>query len=269
MALIERRHTLNGKSTCFPETLSICILQSEQEKELKMFDLKPIKLGYTSYEAYTDNETMQKIEALLQGNTYCHSCRQKFSEHKPEVAKSECLHCFLRKHSNLEDTGRVWHDKDGVPEYLFMDGRGHITMTSPDSPTVQESIWATLAYWGFYLPDSVKVNVEDVQLALYRWRSLYSHPKKWAVVATHQPTYGGKLLVFLLQKDGSTLLLDRRLKRVRDMLAQARADIVAGKAGREIEEYGSRYDPSDYQVYRRLADRISEQHEREAATKAS
>ncbi len=234
-----------------------------------MFDLKPIKLGYTSYETYIDNETMQQIEALLAGNTYCHTCKQKFSEHKPEVAKSTCLHCFLRQHTNLEDTGRVWHDKDGIPEYLFMDSRGHITMTSPDSPTVQESIWATLVYWGFYLPDSVKVNGEDVQLGLYRWHSLYSRPRKWAVIATHQPTYGGKLLVFLLQKDGNALLLNRQLKRVRDMLAAAKADINAGKAGREVEEYGSRYDPSDYQIYRRLADMLSEQHDSRQQAAAS
>jgi hypothetical protein len=142
-------------------------------------------------------------------------------------------------------------------------------MTSPDSPTAQESIWATLAYWGFYLPNSVRVNGEDVQLSLWRWHSLYSHPNKWAVIATHQPTYGGKLLIFLLQKDGSALLLDRRLKRVRDLLAQAKADIQAGKAGGDVEEYGSRYDPSDYMIYRRLADLVSEEHDAQQQQAAS
>ncbi len=191
----------------------------------------------------------------------------------PEVAKSTCLHCFLRSHTNLEDTGRVWHDKDGIPEYLFMDSRGHITMTSPDSPTVQESIWATLVYWGFYLPDSVKVNGEDVQLGLYRWHSLYSHPKQWAVIATHQPTYGGKLLVFLLQKDGSALLLNRQLKRVRDMLAQAKSDLLARTQGKGRGEYeGFTYnndDVYDYVVYRRLADMLSEQHDSRQQAAAS
>jgi hypothetical protein len=234
-----------------------------------MIDLKPIKLDYTSYETYIDEETLQQIEALIAGNTYCQLCRQKFSEQRPEVAKSECLHCFLKKHSNLEDTGRVWQDARGVPEFLFMDGRGHITLTSPDSPTIQESIWATLAYWGFYLPDSVRVNGEEVRLELWRWHSLYSHPKQWAVIATHQPTYGGKLLVFLLTKDGNARYLDRRLKWVRDSLEAAKQQIIDGKAGKEIEEYGSRYDPTDYQVYRRLADMVSEQHEREAAQRAS
>lgn len=81
------------------------------------------------------------------------------------------------------------------------------------------------------------------------------------MIATYQPSYGAKVLVFLLQKDGSALYLDRRLKRVRDLLAQARADIVAGKGGKEIEEYGSRYDPTDYQIYRRMAALVSEQHD--------
>lgn len=228
-----------------------------------MNNLKPIKLGYTSYETYIDEQTLKQIESLLAGNTYCNRCFKKFANDRPEVAKSTCLPCFLSSHCNLEDTGAIWHDNDGVPQYLFEDSRGHITMTSPDSPTVQESIWATLVYWGFYLPASVRVNGEDVQLALYRWHSLYSHPRKWAVIATHQPTYGGKLLIFLLQKDGSALLLDRRQKRVRDLIDHAKADITAGKVSKEIEEYGSRFDPTDYMIYRRLADMLSEQHDAE------
>ncbi len=226
-----------------------------------MSNLQPIKLGYTPYETYIDDQTMKQIESLLVGNTYCNRCYKKFADDKLEVTKSTCMPCFLRSHSNLEYTGRAWKDDQGVPQYLFVDSRGHITMTSPDSPTVQESIWGTLAYWGFYLPDSIKINGEDVQLSPWRWHSLYSHPNQYAVIATHQPSHNAKLLVFLLQKDGSALLLDRRLKRVRDLLVQARADIQAGKAGKEIEEYGSRYEPTDYMIYRRLADMLSEEHD--------
>ncbi len=224
--------------------------------------LKPIKVGYTSYESFIDDDTMQQVEALLQGNTYCQSCQKKFTNTRLEVFKNVCLGCFIVKHTNLKYTGSVWPDNQGVPQYLFMDARGHITLASPDSANTQEPIWATLEYWGFTLPEWVESGSVRVALSKWRWHSLYSHPKQWAVIATHQPSYDAKLLYFLLQKDGSSLLLDRRLKRVRDMLAQARADIVAGKGGKELEDFGgSRYDPSDYMIYRRLADMISEQHD--------
>ncbi len=45
--------------------------------------------------------------------------------------------------------------------------------------------------------------------------------------------------------------------------------MVAGKGGKEIEEYGSRYDPSDYQIYRRVADLVSEQHDAHQQQRAS
>lgn len=226
-----------------------------------MSELTPIKLRHTSYETFIDEETARQVEALLAGNTYCQTCKKKFSDLRPEVSKNTCLGCFIMRHSELENTGAVWPDNQGVPQYLFMDGRGHITLTSPDSPHKQEAIWATLKYWGFSWPGSVQVGNEHIPISPWRWHSLYSHPRKWAVIATYQPSYGAKVLVFLLQKDGSALYLDRRLKRVRDLLAQARADIVAGKGGKEIEEYGSRYDPTDYQIYRRMADLVSEQHD--------
>ena len=234
-----------------------------------MSELKPIKLGYTSYETYVDTETMQQIEALVAGNTYCQTCRKKFNDANPEVSKSTCLGCFVVRHSELDYTGRAWPDHEDIPQYLFMDGRGHITLTSPDSPHKQEAIWATLKYWGFSWPESVQVGNEDIVISPWRWHILYSHPRKWAVIATYQPSSGAKVLVFLLQKDGSALLLDRRLKRVRDLLVQARADIVGGLAGKEIEEYGSRYDPSDYQIYRRVADLVSEQHDAHHQQRAS
>lgn len=96
-----------------------------------MSDLKPIKLGYTSYETYIDEETVQQIETLLAGNTYCQSCKKKFSENRPEVFKNVCLGCFIVKHTNLEYTGRIWKDNQGVPQYLFMGGRGDITLAQP------------------------------------------------------------------------------------------------------------------------------------------
>ncbi len=188
----------------------------------------------------------QVIEALLVDNTYCDTCKRKFSEANPEVMSSMCLGCFVMKRTELEFTGAVWHDKQGVPQYLFADGCGHITMASPDSLTVQESIEATLRYWGFTLPDHAMIGQINTQLSPYRWHSLYSDPRQYAVIATHQPAYGAKLLIFLLQRDGSALLLDRRLKRVRDLLATAKAEIIAGKGGKELEEYGSWYYPTDY-----------------------
>ncbi len=226
--------------------------------------LKPIKVGYTSYESYIDDDTMQQVETLLAGNTYCQSCQKKFTETRLEVSKNICLGCFIVRHTELEYTGRVWPDKDGVPQYLFMNGRGHITLTSPDGANTQESVWATLEYWGFTLPDHAMVGQIDTPLSKWRWHALYSHPRKYAVIAVHHPSYEAKPLVFLLQKDGTSLYLDKRSKKVRDMLAAAKADIQAGKGSKELEEYGSRYDPTDYQIYRRLADRISEQHDAQA-----
>ena len=231
--------------------------------------LKPIKVGYTSYESFIDDDTLRRVETLLAGNTYCNSCQQKFTDTRPEVFKNQCMACFIAKHSNLEVTGSVWPDKDGVPQYLWMDGRGHITLTSPDSANTQESIWATLEYWGFTLPEWASCGSFNGSLSKWRWHNLYSHPKQWAVVAVHQPSYDSKLLYFLLQKDGSAIILDRRQKRVRDMLMAAAADIRAGKASQELLEYGSRHDPTDYMIYKRLAERASEQHEQEASTKAS
>jgi hypothetical protein len=234
-----------------------------------MSELKPIKLGYTSYETFVDAETMQQLEAIVAGNTYCQTCRKKFTDLRPEVSKNTCLGCFILRNSELENTGPVWPDNQDVPQYLFMDGRGHITLTSPDSPHKQEAVWATLKYWGFSWPNSVQVCQEHIPISPWRWHSLYSHPRKWAAIATYQPSHGAIVLAFLLQKDGSALYLDRRLKRVRDLLAQARADIVAGKAGEEGEEYGSRYDPSDYQIYRRVADLVSEHHDAQQQQRVS
>ena len=62
-----------------------------------MSDLQPIKLRYTSYETYSDEETARQVEALLAGNTYCQTCKKKFTAMRPEVSKNTCLDCFMEK----------------------------------------------------------------------------------------------------------------------------------------------------------------------------
>ena len=50
--------------------------------------LKPIKVGYTSYETFIDDDTMQQVEALLAGNTYSQTCKKKFTDMR--TALKEC-----------------------------------------------------------------------------------------------------------------------------------------------------------------------------------
>ncbi len=232
-----------------------------------MFSLEPVKLGYSSYESYVDQETMRQLEALLANNTYCRTCQQKFTHERPEVSKNACLPCFERSHENLEYTGIVWTKPDGTPEYLFEGYRGRITTTMPNSSHATEDVWATLKYHRFNIPEMARIDGADVELVPSRWWSLYTDPRRYAVIATQQPQYGGKIYVFLLTKDGGPwLYLDKRNKRVREMLLKARTALLAGIRIRGIgeDEWLIAREPTSYQEYQALVEQVITEHESEA-----
>ncbi len=233
-----------------------------------------------SYNAITiSDEAYERLLVLAMQYRVCQKCSQLYIDDNPQVARNLCLHCFLAKENKrLTLVGTLPTDETDAVTYQFLDQKGYIYLSRSNSDTyahspVEHSIFDTLQYWHFPVPETYEVNKETketVELASHNWYVYGDVQNKPVVVIEYRERYGieryGNYLQrqFLAYKNGKIVELNRHKKAIREMYTEAKRRAEATKKGGYYHFDGHPYyQLFDADLYRIIADIASEEQTRD------
>lgn len=174
------------------------------------------------------DEAYAQIEDLISREWLCGKCYRKFTPANPMVVEDKCNQCFLREdNQGLVFLGLLPGQETHRPEdrtYQFIDRLGYIYLTYSHTDRAERSVYRTIKYHGFPVPESF----EGKQLDGYNWHMYGNFRLNIAVVIEYRESYGDKLSVCWIAYKGSELVrLNRREKATQKLLKRARERIEA------------------------------------------